>query len=83
MSWDHHVNTLRYRHSLPGLATYADGEWSTARILAEKNLLTGLPATVIRADLPRLSEGWEYRSYQIPIDSQGFLRTGITGPPEP
>ena len=45
--------------------------------------LTGLPAAAIRADLPRLSDGWEYRSYQIPLDSRGFLRVGVGKIPEP
>jgi hypothetical protein len=53
-------------------------EWSLP--VAE---LTGLPAAAIRADLPRLSEGWEYRSYRISMDTRGFLRAGITGSPEP
>ena len=62
------------------------------RVEASENLLawslpvaelTGLPAAAIRADLPRLSQGWEYRSFQIPKDSQGFLRAGIRGAPEP
>ena len=47
MSWDHHVHNLRYRRSLPGLATYADSAWNASGILAEQNWLTssGSPIT--------------------------------------
>jgi hypothetical protein len=52
MSWDHHGNTLRYRRSLPGLATYADSVWNASRILAEQNWLTSSGSTITGVTYP-------------------------------
>jgi hypothetical protein len=52
MSWDHHGNTLRYRRSLPGLATYADADWSVSRVLAEQNWLTSSGSTITGVTYP-------------------------------
>lgn len=51
MSWDHHVNTLRYRRSVAGLATYADSAWDSTKILAEQNWLTS-PGSVPKITYP-------------------------------
>lgn len=50
-SWDHHVNNLRYRRSLPGLASYADSAWNSSRILPEQNWLTA-PGSVLKITYP-------------------------------
>lgn len=46
-SWDHHGNTLRYRRSVPGLATHADHSWGSSSLLAEQSRLVsgGAPVT--------------------------------------
>lgn len=50
-SWDHHVNNLRYRRSLPGLATYADSAWNSSSILPEQNWLTS-PGNSLKITYP-------------------------------
>ena len=52
MSWDHHVHDLRYRRSLPGLATYADSVWNASLILAEQNWLTSSGSAVTDVTYP-------------------------------
>jgi hypothetical protein len=52
LSWDHHVHDLRYRRSLPGLATYADSDWNASRILAEQNWLTSSASPVTDLTYP-------------------------------
>jgi hypothetical protein len=52
LSWDHHANTLRYRRSLPGLATYADTAWNASRILAEQNWLTSSGSAITSVTYP-------------------------------
>lgn len=52
MSWDHHVHNLRYRRSLPGLATYADTAWNSSRFLAEQNWLTSSGSAVTGVTYP-------------------------------
>ena len=52
MSWDHHVNNLRYRRSLPGLATHADSVWDASRILAEQSWLTSSGSAVTSVTYP-------------------------------
>ncbi len=69
MSWDHHVHNLRYRHSLPGLATYDDSVWNAGRFLAERNWLTNPSSPVTGVTYPVF--------FRAPDDSLMFnYRTG-------
>ena len=52
MSWDHHVHDLRYRRSMPGLATCADSEWNASRFLAEQDWLTSAGNPVQKVTYP-------------------------------
>lgn len=52
MSWDHHGNTLRYRRSQPGLATYSDQVWNSSQILAEQNGVTAAGSTITGVTYP-------------------------------
>jgi hypothetical protein len=52
MSWDHHGHNLRYRRSLPGLATHADSAWNASSILAEQNWLTNSGSTITGVTYP-------------------------------
>jgi hypothetical protein len=52
LSWDHHVHNLRYRRSLPGLATYADSAWNASRFLAEQNWLSSSGSTISGVTYP-------------------------------
>jgi hypothetical protein len=52
VSWDHHVNTLRYRRSIPGLTTYNDTAWDTAFLNPEQNWLLSASAAVTGVTYP-------------------------------
>lgn len=41
LSWDHHGNTLRYRRSVPGVATTETGRWGPDMFLPEQDSLGG------------------------------------------
>lgn len=44
LCWDHHGNILRYRRSVPGLATHSDHLWGSSSLLAEQaSLVSGGP----------------------------------------
>ena len=52
MSWDHHGNTLRYRRSAPGLATYDDTAWGPGLLQPEQNWLRSASSPVTGVTYP-------------------------------
>jgi hypothetical protein len=52
VSWDHHVNTLRYRRSLAGLTTYNDTAWGPGLLLPEQNWLLSAATAVTGVTYP-------------------------------
>lgn len=52
MSWDHHGNTLRYRRSAPGLATYDDAAWGSGLLQPEQNWLRSAATPITGVTYP-------------------------------
>jgi len=52
MSWDHHGNTLRYRRSAPGLATYDDAAWGPGLLQPEQNWMRSAATPITGVTYP-------------------------------